>query len=186
MSCLAVALILGLMAGPGFAQSLSARAEDKAEAAELLAELGSETLPTWEAVENKLLRMWSRSGSDTADLMLQRGQDLIDEEKFLTALEHLTALTDHVPDFAEGWHARATAFFHLEEYGLAVDDIFRTLALNPDHFGALTGLGIIQEELGHPERALMAFEKAREINPHREQINQAIERLRLEIGRSTL
>ncbi|MEO0913072.1 MAG: tetratricopeptide repeat protein [Pseudomonadota bacterium] len=186
MSRFAVALILALLPLAAPAQSLSALAEDEAEAEALLAELATAPLPTWESVENKILRIWSRSGSDTADLMLQRGQDLIEEEEFLTAVEHLTALTDHAPDFAEGWHARATAFFHLEEYGLAIEDIFRTLALNPHHFGALTGLGIMQEEMGQPERALLAFEKAQALNPHREQINQAIERLRIEIGRSTL
>ncbi len=186
ISAAAVALMVGTVPAASFAQSLTANQTQQAEAADLLAELATEDLPTWKSVENKLLRIWSRSGSDTADLMLKRGQDLIDEEEYLTALEHLTALTDHAPDFAEGWHARATAFFHLEEFGLAIEDIFRALALNPNHFGALTGLGIMQEEMGNPERALLALEKAQELNPHREEVNQAIERLQLAIGRSTL
>ncbi|QHQ35584.1 tetratricopeptide repeat protein [Algicella marina] len=168
------------------AQSISEREDRQAEAAELLEELAREDLPTWQSVENKLHRNWSRSGSATADMLLERARELIEQEKYQVALEHLTALTDHAPEFAEGWHLRATVFFNLEEYALAVSDIFTALSLNPHHYEALIGLGIIQEEMGNTDRALLAFEKAQEINPHRDQINQAIERLRLNLGRSTL
>ena len=57
------------------------------------------------------------------------------------AIEHLTALTDHAPDFAEGWHARATAYFRAVLLGPAMDDLQRALVLNPDNFDAVFGLG---------------------------------------------
>ena len=73
------------------------------------------------------------------------------------AVEHFSALIDHAPDFAEGYNARATAFFLRGQYGLSLNDIQETLARNPRHFGAIGGLALILEELGRPEDALAAW-----------------------------
>jgi len=152
----------------------------------LLDELATPDLATWEAVEDEIMTLWSRSGSDTADLMLVRARDLIEIEDYETAIEHLTALTDHAPDFAEGWHLRATAFYSVGEHGLALDDLRRALALNPDHFGALTGVGIVMEELGNYEGALAALKLAIALNPHRETITNSLARVQERVGESTL
>lgn len=177
---------LALFAAPVPAQSLSAVAEREAEIDALLEELAQPDLRTWEAVEQKIFRLWSQSGSDTADLLLKRGQEAIEAEDYTTAIEHLTALIDHAPDFAEGWHTRATVFYNIGEYGLAMADIQRALALNPRHFGALMGVGIILEETGDYPLALRALRMASALNPHRENIREAIERLEYLIGESTL
>jgi tetratricopeptide (TPR) repeat protein len=87
------------------------------------------------------------------DLLLQRGKDAMAAGDFPAAIEHLTALTDHAPDFAEGFNARATAYFQAGQLGPSIEDIARTLTLNPRHFGALSGLGMIFEDLGRPEKA---------------------------------
>ncbi|MEM9229940.1 MAG: tetratricopeptide repeat protein [Pseudomonadota bacterium] len=185
IAALAVTLA-AISANPAAAQSLSQQAERQAEVDELMAELAQPNLETWESTETRLINLWSRSGSDTADLLLQRGQDALENEDYGLAVEHLTALTDHAPDFAEGWHARATAFYSMEEFGLALADLERALALNPQHFGALTGLGIVLEELGYLETALDAMRMAEAINPHRQSIRQSIERLRDQLGRASL
>jgi tetratricopeptide (TPR) repeat protein len=96
------------------------------------------------------------------------------------AIGHLTALTDHAPDFAEGWNARATAYFQAGEYGPSIEDIGRTLTLNPRHFGALSGLGMIFEQLGDEERALEAYKAALAIHPQMEGIKDTVERLETE------
>ena len=62
----------------------------------------------------------------------------------------------------------------------------RALALNPNHFSALSGLGIILEDAGDYEAALAAMEQAQAINPHREMIRDAIDRLNHRLGRATL
>jgi tetratricopeptide (TPR) repeat protein len=96
------------------------------------------------------------------------------------AIEHLTALTDHAPDFAEGWNALATAYFIAGEYGPSVEDIGKTLTLNPRHFGALAGLGMILENLGNSEGALAAYEAALAIHPQLQGVKDSVERLRSE------
>ena len=59
-------------------------------------------------IESDILREWSRSGSPAMDLLLLRGRDAMMQGLPEVAVEHLTALIDHDPDFAEGWNARAT------------------------------------------------------------------------------
>ncbi|MEM7613568.1 MAG: tetratricopeptide repeat protein, partial [Pseudomonadota bacterium] len=165
----ALAVALSVAGAPmALSQSLTVVDEREAEIDTLMEELARPDLETWESTETRLINLWSRSGSDTADLLLERGQVALDSEDYGLAVQHLTALTDHAPDFAEGWHARATAFYSMEEFGLALEDLERALALNPRHFGALTGLGIVLEELGYTETALTAMRMAEELNPHRE------------------
>jgi len=142
-----------------------------------LEQLSNPETEDWERVEERVIDAWSRSGSVAMDLLLQRGQEAMDNEDYEAAIEHFTALTDHAPDFAEAWNMRATAFFLIDEYGLSIEDIGRTLALNPRHFGALSGLGVILEEIGDSKNALVAYRSAFEINPHRENLVEAISRL---------
>ena len=144
---------------------------------ELLAELADPETEDWQGIEDRVIDLWSRSGSRTMDLLLDRGREALENEEFDIALEHFTALTDHAPEFAEGWNMRATTFFMIDEYSLSIADIGRTLSLNPDHFSALNGLGIILEELDDYPNALMAYRLAHEKNPHRENLSDAIERL---------
>lgn len=135
----------------------------------------------WQSIEEDIWAEWSKSGSDSMDFLLERGRRAMRDEDWKAAIDHLTALTDHAPDFAEGWNARATAFFRAGYLGESIVDIQRTLALNPRHFGALSGLGMILEELGRPEDALEAFRAANELHPMRPDVNDAIERLETEV-----
>ena len=144
---------------------------------ELLAQLADSETADWQRVEDQIRRIWSKSGSAAMDLLLQRGQEALEADDHLAALDHLDALIDHAPDFAEGYNARATVQFARKRYGLAVNDIRRALELNPRHFGALTGLGIIMEDLGYEGDALKAFREAHRFNPHREDVSEAIRRL---------
>jgi Flp pilus assembly protein TadD len=153
---------------------------------ELLDRLAQPDLRNWDVVEQQIYQAWSRSGSPSADYLLRQGRDALEAEDFAAAYDHLTALTDHAPDFAEGWNARATLLFHMGAYGPSIADIQRVLALEPRHFGALTGLGIMLEEMGEMEDALGAFRAAHAIHPHRPDIDDAITRIEQELEGRTL
>ena len=86
------------------------------------------------------------------DLLLQRGSDAIEAEDYPPAVEHLSALVELPPDFAEGWNARATAFYLMDEYSLSMADVEHVLVLEPRHFGALSGLGFMFEAMDEPTR----------------------------------
>lgn len=120
------------------------------------------------------------------DLLLKRGQAAMEAGDLEAAVEHFTALTDHAPDFAEGWNARATAYFLMGQFGPSVADIQRTLALNDHHFGALTGLGIILEQLGRDASAREVYAASLAIHPHQEAIKEALERLELKLSGTEL
>ncbi len=128
-------------------------------------------------IEQDIWREWSKSGSAAMDLLLMRGRDAMAAGETDAAIEHLTALVDHAPDFAEGWNARATAYFQAGEFGPSISDIAHVLSLNPRHFGALAGLGMIFEELEKPEKALEVYKAALAIHPHLGGVLQSVERL---------
>ena len=125
---------------------------------------------------------WSKSGSPAMDLLLKRGRDALAAGQPELAIQHFTALIDHAPDFAEGYNARATAYFQTGDLGPSVNDIARTLTLNPRHFGALSGLGAIFEQLGEPAKALEVYKAALAINPHMPDIKDAVKRLETSLG----
>ncbi len=133
-------------------------------------------------IEREIWLEWSKSGSPAMDLLLQRGRDATEAGDIPAAIEHLTALIDHDPAFAEGWNARATAYFLAGEFGPSVDDIAHTLTLNPRHFGALAGLGMIFEQIEQPEKALEAYRAALAIHPHMPAVLESVERLQTEIA----
>lgn len=128
-------------------------------------------------IEQEIRRIWSRSGSDTADLLLARGRTALEARNFVRAIHHLTALVEIAPDFAEGWNLRATAFFARGDLGPSLTDIERTLELEPRHFGALSGLAVILEQMGREPEALAAYREARRLNPHLPRIDEAVDRL---------
>lgn len=169
---IALAAAFGLLAlgVPGLAQTQTG-------ADGLLDRLAMPDLRNWEVVEDEIVLIWSRSGSATADYLLERGRAALAAGDLDAAYNHLTALTDHAPDFAEGWNARATLFYEMNRYGPAIADIERVLALEPRHFGALTGLGFMLEEMDRLDEALAAFLAAQAIHPHREEINAAVVRV---------
>lgn len=137
--------------------------------------------PGWERIEDEIWSEWSETGSATLDLLLQRGREAMAEGDSRAAVEHFTALVENAPDFAEGYNARATAYFDAGLFGPSIADIARVLTLEPRHFGALSGLGVILEETGALQGALEAYRAARAIHPHRPDLREAVERLEAEL-----
>ena len=110
----------------------------------------------------------------------------IEEKNYGLALDYLDRLLIMKPDYAEGWNKRATVHFLKDDYPKAIADIERTLALEPRHFGALSGLGTIMRDLGQKDRALTAYHKALEIDPHLDTVKEAVTEIEGEMaGRET-
>jgi Flp pilus assembly protein TadD len=126
-------------------------------------------------------RVWRRSGSDTADLLLERAIFAIQTQDFDLALKLLSALTTMAPNYAEGWNQLATVHFMREDYGNAVHELRRVLALEPHHFKAIEGLAVILRETGHKKAALKAVRHVLSIYPHLKSAKQAEEELAREV-----
>jgi tetratricopeptide (TPR) repeat protein len=181
---LGLAVAAGLGVGAAAPALASGDAQDRLDA--LFAELAEPDQADWPRIEAEIIRHWSRSGSAAMDLLLRRGTEAMEQEDWIAAVEHLSALVDHAPDFAEGWNARATAFYMMEEHALAIADIEVVLSLNPRHFGALSGLAVILEAMGDPSLALEAQRAALALHPHRPEVIRAVERLERRIGGAEL
>ena len=177
-------------AGPAFAQTephgppeageesavleedLGQKGTDTAEAARqahlesLFHELANPENGNWERTQAQIYAAWNRSGSPSMDLLAERADKAVATQDYDTALIFLNDLVRLAPDFAEGWNKRATVYFLRDEYGLSLGDIGRVLALEPRHFGAYSGLGIILDRLGDKEGALEAYRRAVDIHPN--------------------
>lgn len=134
-------------------------------------------------LERRIVMTMSSSGSETVDLLMSWATDSIVEEDYPLALDLLDAALILDPDFAEGWNRRATVHFRMGDLGLAIDDIQKTLTLEPRHFQAIAGLGIIFRSLDRPEQALDAFHRALEIHPFLDGVADAITDLEKKQGR---
>ncbi|WP_170569568.1 tetratricopeptide repeat protein [Ruegeria atlantica] len=169
-----------------FSTSSLAQQADSKDEAELLQQLVQSTPEQAVGIDRQLKALWSQSGSASADLLLERGREALDDGDTVTAIEHLTALTDHAPGFAEGWHMRASAFFGMDRFGMAAADLEHALALNPNNYEAIFGLGLIFEIIEQPEKALEAYERALAIHPHHEEVTNAVNRLKPQVEGSAL
>ena len=137
----------------------------------------AETPQLAESIAQKIQLKWLESGSDTVDVLMSRAAAALRTEKYPLALDLLDVVVTLKPDFAEGWNRRATVYYMQQDYGHSLVDIERTLAIEPRHWGALSGLGIIQRKLGDDDQALKAFQRALEINPGLKNAREAVDSL---------
>ena len=68
------------------------------------------------------------------------------------------------------------------DFEKSISDIDRTLALEPRHFGALSGLAMIHESQRRPLDAIQAFKRALEIYPAIPNAGQRIRELSRQLG----
>lgn len=172
-------LAIAAFSGPGWAVNearlddlyMQLKDADRAEAIRLAREIERER---------------SNSGSPAMNLLLKRGEDALEAGDLEAALNHFTALTDHAPEFAEGWHRRAQVFVAMEMYGPAVADLDRVLEVRPRHYDAIATLGGILVQINKPELAKEAFEEALAIHPHHPEVQEALEFLGPHVGGTQL
>lgn len=125
--------------------------------------------------------LWTTSEDSNVNDMMRRGVRLMSAQNYDEALQIFDRMVKYAPDFAEGWNKRATVHFMMGNYKESVADIQKTLALEPRHFGALSGLGMINVELDRDKDALRAFEEALKANPYLPGARQQIQDLRKKV-----
>lgn len=135
----------------------------------------------WERTQAQIYAAWNRSGSPSMDFLAERADKAVAADDYDVALTHLNDLIRLAPEFAEGWNKRATVYFLRDDYGRSLSDIARVLALEPRHFGAYSGLGIILDRLGDKEGALEAYRRAVAIHPHLPGAAEGIRKLTREV-----
>jgi hypothetical protein len=117
------------------------------------------------AVEDRIWAVWTSAGNETANLLMSRAKKAADDKDYDLAVRLLSAVIEVTPDFTEAWNRRATVYFLQRDYVNSMADIAKVLSREPRHFGALSGLGLIMQEVGDEKHALDAYRKALEVYP---------------------
>ncbi len=131
-------------------------------------------------IEGRIWAIWIHRGVAEVDRDMAHGIIAMQQGDLEAALSRFDDVVERAPDFAEGWNKRATVYYLMGDFDASVADIKRTLALEPRHFGALSGMGLIYDALGEPAAAVKVWEKALEINPHMPNIRRRIDQIRAE------
>ena len=168
-----LALGCGLAAGPAAADQKDPRLGllfEKLEA--------SNSVPEAQMLELQIWQIWTEAKDGPTDTLMQLGLGAMQTGNLTGALELFDAVTLGKPEFAEGWNKRATVLYMLGAYERSAEDVAKVLALEPRHFGALSGLGLIKMELDEPDAAIQAFERALKVHPHLPGVKQRVEMLK--------
>jgi len=135
-------------------------------------------------IEKFIWKIWRESGDESLDQLMVDGVKAMGGGNYEGALIAFNSIVKGAPNFAEGWNKRATLYWLMGDFEKSVEDINRTLALEPRHFGALSGLAMIRESQERPLDALQAFERALEIYPAMPNAAERIRKLNRQLGES--
>jgi tetratricopeptide (TPR) repeat protein len=117
-------------------------------------------------IENRIWNLWYQHPDPEAQAMLKVGEQLMNAGYYRDALRVFSTLIDQQPEFAEAWNRRATLHYLIGDLPASIEDVNRTLALEPRHFGALSGLGLVYLQQENYIKAREAFEKLLMVHPH--------------------
>lgn len=116
--------------------------------------------------EGQIWALWLKNDSPTVNLLMHRALVAMNDGRLDESLAVLDEMVVLAPDFAEAWNKRATVLYMMRRFEESLHDVDRTLELEPRHFGALSGMGLIYDAIGDDAKALAAFERALAVNPH--------------------
>ena len=125
-------------------------------------------------ISRQIQGLWSQSGSDTIDLLMQWAEDGINQQDYARALDFLDNVVALQPDYAEGWARRAAVHVQLNDLKLAMSDLHRSLSLEPRNYNALFLVGSILEMTGRNKLALHAYEDALQIYPQMQRAQKRV------------
>jgi tetratricopeptide (TPR) repeat protein len=136
--------------------------------------------------EATIWEIWYESGEDDIDTLMLEAAQLVRIGDLADAESVYTRIIAAVPKFSEGWNRRATVRFYQNDYDGSLADIEQTLKLEPRHFGAIWGLGMILGSQRNYQRAINAFELLLEIKPNAGDARPRIELLKQELAKESV
>jgi len=141
--------------------------------------------PSLESADQTIAKIWQLWTTDTTDSnnirLMRRGIAYMESGQWREAESIFSQIIDRDDGFSEAWNKRATVRFMLNDMNGSVQDIAQTLKLEPRHFGALSGLGMIHTLDGNFESALSIYEQILTIHPLNPEASRLIEELKLKL-----
>jgi tetratricopeptide (TPR) repeat protein len=132
---------------------------------------------TAKAIEERIWALWVVSRSDTTNLLMTRVKTAIEAKDTDLAIKLLDAIVKIKPDYIEAWNRRATLYYMKKDYGHSLADIREVLKREPRHFGALSGLGLIMQDIGDNKQALEVYRRALAVYPRLQRIPDLVKTL---------
>ena len=169
---LAIALSILTAAGPAWSDQSDPRLPG------LFAQL--QAAPSAEAAQPlaaQIWGIWMQASDPAADQLMATGLGAMNAGDYRLALETFGQLVEDKPAFAEGWNKRATLLYLLGRYRESMADIAKVLALEPRHFGALSGLALCDEQLDKDADALQAMRRTAAVFPEMPGLKRRIKEL---------
>jgi tetratricopeptide (TPR) repeat protein len=127
--------------------------------------------------EAKIWQLWMLAGNPSEDETMNAATVAMNGSDFRLSEEILNRLITANQTLSEAYNKRATLYFLMGRYDESLADIVKTLELEPRHFGALSGRGMIYQRLGKSREALQAYRDALAINPNMVGARIAIQQL---------
>ena len=142
-------------------------------------------LSTIRMTENQIWEIWLQHPNADVERLMDLGTQHMNQRQFPEALLIFSQITERYPNYAEGWNKRATLYYLLGDLDASLADIEKTLTLEPRHFGALSGQGLVYIQRKELQKAKQAFEALVKIHPNspnaRENLETVTESLRFDI-----
>jgi len=130
------------------------------------------------SLERDIWTIWTRYPDDQAiNRQMDRAIKMMNAGRLDDAEAMFSAIISRKPAFAEAWNKRATVRFFRDDDAGSANDILQVIKLEPRHFGALSGLGMIKVREGDLQGALQAYRAAQRINPFLPNIEVIIDKL---------
>ncbi len=135
--------------------------------------------------ENQIWDIWLQHSNTDVEKLMQLGIERMNISNYSEALVIFNGIIENYPEYAEGWNKRATLYYVVGNYDASIEDIEKTLELEPRHFGALSGLGLVYIQRNELGKAKQAFENLVKVHPNspnaKENLKTVTDNLRLNV-----
>ncbi|MBD1147482.1 tetratricopeptide repeat protein [Pelagibacterales bacterium SAG-MED31] len=128
-------------------------------------------------ITNQIWKIWHEIDDPKTTREFETGVQMMNLGYFKRSIDYFDKVINKNQNFAEAWNKRATAHFMMGNFDLSMQDISKTLQLEPRHFGALDGMGLIYIHLNQPDKAIDIYNKMLEIFPNSISTKMKIERI---------
>ncbi len=160
-------LLLCFISGMSFFSEQSLADQNDPRLAMLFLKLGNaETAQKSKQFEKQIWQVWMEHKSPEISTKIQEGTQAMQAQDFGKAIKLFSELTEEAPGFAEAWNKRATVLYLVGRLQESAKDVEQALNLEPRHFGALSGKGMILMALKDWSGAIEAFELGLKVHPH--------------------
>ena len=137
-------------------------------------------------IENSIWEVWMQHDNADAEELLVIATRRMNQRRFSDAMLIFNRLVETFPEYAEAWNKRATLHYMLGDLEASLADIDVTLTLEPRHFGALSGQGLIYVEQEKLQQARESFEHLLTIHPNSGNARSNLESILADLRRNLI